>query len=60
MMPKPEQIRRCLDRYRCLEPTALPKEMPTPGPNGTMTVVEPGEQHYQVMLKMQSIPTIRK
>ena len=33
---------------------------PPVGPNGTKTVVEPGEQHYQVMLKMQSIPTIRK
>ena len=43
MMPKPGQISRCLDRYRCLEPTALPKQMPTPEPNGRITLVEPGD-----------------
>ena len=42
-LPKPEQIRRFLDRYRCLEPTALPKQMPTPEPNGRITVVEPDD-----------------
>ena len=42
-MPKPGQISRCLDRYRCLEPTALPKQMPTPEPNGRITLVEPGD-----------------
>ena len=45
-MPKPGQISRCLDRYRCLEPTALPKQMPTPEPNGRITLVEPGDLNY--------------
>ena len=35
-MPKPTQISRCLDRYRCLEPE----------PNGRITLVEPGDPNY--------------
>ena len=40
-LPKSGQIRRCLDRYRCPEPTATPTQMPEPEPNEA----QPQEPH---------------
>ena len=48
-MPKKDQIRRALDRDRCLEPTAKPKQMPKSEPKRQqITVVEPGDLNWSV------------
>jgi hypothetical protein len=53
-LPKSGQIRRCLDRYRCPEPTATPTQMPEPEPNEA----QPQEPHGPASSSVLDSPNV--